>query len=163
MTQPDILEFLNASYYFPTTSSDLIIFKDHRILRPESFEEYKLFSRYLQYIIHELTSSIHYNQHKPLYQRQIQEIFTGDLNFVKLDHRQLIFHSQQITFPTLQTASAAHRLIASINSREGILSDLIGAYIMSADLVPVLRQKRNISSIAPNDDLFSRQTKKKAR
>ena len=162
ITQPDFTP-IATSCLVDTSSSDLVIFKDYRLLRPESFQEYKLLSPYLQYVIHELISSLHYNQNNPLYETQIQEIFTNELNFVKLDHRQLTFHSQQITFPTLQISRATHRLIAAINSREGILSDLIGAYLMSADLVPVVKQKRNISSIAPTDHLLSTQTKKKAK
>jgi hypothetical protein len=164
ITQTDFISQM-TSCLLDTSSSDLIILKDSRLLRPESFEEYKLLSPYLHFIIHELISFLHYNKSNPLHASlaQIQEIFTNQLEFAKLENRQIIFHSQQITFPTLQISRATHRLIAAINSREGILSDLIGAYLMSADLVPVLKQKRSISSIAPNDHLFSLQTKKKAR
>lgn len=162
MTHPEFTS-LSSSCFVDYNSSDLVIFKDHRLLCPENFEQYKLLSPSVLFIIHELISSLHSNENLPEYKSLVQELFSSELNYVQLDHRQLTFHSQQITFPTAQLARSAHRLISAINAREGSISDLIHAYIMSADLVPAIRQKRNISSVAPDDRLFANRTKKKIR
>jgi hypothetical protein len=145
------------------TSSDLILIKDSRLLCPELFEQFPLLSPYFSYLIHEIISFLHFHSKNPLYETLLPEIFTNKLPFVELESRLLKFHSQQITFPTIQISQSTHRLIAAINSREGILSDLIGAYLMSTDLVPVIRQKRNISSLVSDHRLFSMRTQKKAR
>jgi hypothetical protein len=176
LTEPDHLSSIVGR--IDTNSSDLILIKDSRLFSSEIFVSYPLLSPYFTFLLHEIISFFHFHSKNPLYSSLIlsssssttttttqQQLFSEKLSFLELDSRLLKFYSQQITFPTLSLAQATHRLIAAINSREGMLSDLIGAYLMSTDLVPPVmsRQKRKISSFASDHSLFSIRTKKKAR
>lgn len=147
------------------TSSDLVVFRDYRLLSPESFEQYDLLFIYLQYFIHEIVSSLKIHYTNPNVELEIEKIFTKDLDYVQILYdKNIKFHEQYARFPLQQYAEITHSLIASINGQEGRLSDLLSAYIMGADLVPILdHKKRKIYDHVSDDRLFSSKTRKKAR
>ncbi len=166
MNQPDHYHLHFLSGNSQALASEKLVIRDHRLLSPESFEIYPLLRPFIYFLFQEVISHLQSRKGDPLFDSELVKIFTQEIPYLQMNERVVTYHQNNITFPTPFHARTAHRLIASLNGREGILSDLFCVYLSGTDLVPVIQSKKRkeISEFhVPDDRLFSTRTKKRAK
>jgi hypothetical protein len=127
---------------------------------------YPLLKPFILFLFQEVISKLQSRQDDPLFISELAQIFTQELPYIQQNEQVLTFQQCNIIFPTLAHARTAYRLIASINGREGILSEILNLYLSGTDLVPVVQTKKrkDRSEFHVSDDrLFSSRTKKRAK